>query len=184
LHHGTLLFDSQLEKLKNALKVDLSRFEDKAVQSNRSVVTNIAGYLPKPMTVAEFSDFMFNAIAKSFPDYQFAGLTDEDKAAIRILRDEKYGQWEWIYGYSPKYTYRNTIQTKNGELKVALHIAKGKIVRSEWEGPLSDKLIFQLTELLRGKNHAYEVLEPAFAFLRPELEQEGLDAEELLNQLL
>lgn len=184
LHHGTLLFDSHLEKLKNALKVDLSRFEDKAVQSNRSVVTNIADHLPNPMTVAEFGDFMFDTIARSFPDYRFAGLTDADKAAIQILRDEKYCQWEWIYGYSPKYTYRNAIKTAKGELKVTLSIAKGKIVQSEWEGPISQELILKLTELLRDKNHAYDVLQPAFTLVQSELEKEGFDAEELVSQLL
>lgn len=184
LHHGTLLFDSHLEKLKNALKVDLSRFEDKAVQSNRSVVTNIADHLPKPMTVTEFGDFMFDTIAKSFPDYQFTELTDTDKAAIQILRDEKYCQWEWIYGYSPKYTYRNSIKTAKGQLKVTLSIAKGKIVQSEWEGPISEELTFKLTEMLREKNHAYDVLQPALSLMQAELEIEGLNADELLRELL
>jgi len=184
LHHGTLLFDSHLTKLKRALKVDLSRFEDKAVQSNRSAVTNIVDYLKEPMTVEAFSDFMFETISKSFEDYQFAELTEEDKAAIQILRDEKYCQWEWIYGYSPKYIYRNTINFDGGELKVTLRIVKGKIDQSDWEGPLSDELKFKLTELLRGKNHAHETLKPALKMLQPDLEQEGLKPKELLRGLL
>ncbi|RKD92218.1 lipoate--protein ligase family protein [Mangrovibacterium diazotrophicum] len=184
LHHGTLLFDSHLAKLKSALKVDLSRFEDKAVQSNRSVVTNIADYLKKPMTVEAFRNFMFETISTSFEGCQFAELTEEDKAAIQILRDEKYCQWEWIYGYSPKYIYRNTINIDGGELKVTLRIVKGKIDQSEWEGPLSDELKFKLTELLRGKNHAHETLKPALKMLQPNLEQEGLKPKELLRGLL
>ncbi|WP_146161456.1 lipoate--protein ligase [Mangrovibacterium marinum] len=184
LHHGTLLFNSQLKKLKNALKVDLSRFEHKAVQSNRSEVTNIADHLRAPMTVREFSNFMFETIAKNFADYRVMELTDADKQAIQVLRDEKYSQWEWIYGYSPKYTYRNTIDTAKGKLNVALQIAKGKIVQSDWEGPISEKLSFKLKELLQGKNHAYEELEPVFSLLEAQLKQEDISAKELLDQLL
>jgi len=184
LHHGTLLFDSHLQRLKNALKVDLSRFEDKAVQSNRSTVTNIADHLEKPMTVAEFGNFMFDTIAKSFPDHKFAELNEKDKAAIRVLRDEKYSQWEWIYGYSPKYVYRNTMKYEGGQLKVTLHIVKGKIDQSEWEGDISEELAFKLGELLQSKNHAYEALEPAFNLLEHDLAKEGLTSQELLTELL
>lgn len=184
LHHGTLLFNSQLAKLKSALKVDLSRFEDKAVQSNRSVVTNIIEHLPEALSVNQFSQHMFTSIAQSFPGYQYAGLTDEDKAAIQVLRDEKYCQWDWIYGYSPKYVYRNSMVTPKGELKASLSIEKGKIKNAEWEGPVSDKLKFQLTEMLRGQNHAFEALQPAFELLKAELASEGIDSAELLDMLL
>lgn len=184
LHHGTLLFDSHLSKLKNALKVDLSRFEDKAVQSNRSVVTNIIDYLPKPMTVAKFGQHMFEDIAHSFEGYQYAELSDEDREAIQILRDEKYCQWEWIYGYSPKYVYRNKLQSTTGELQVALHIRRGKIEQLDLEGPISNELEIKLREMLRGKNHAYESFEPALELLKKDLQQEGLQPADMLEQLL
>ncbi|WP_372775766.1 lipoate--protein ligase [Mangrovibacterium sp.] len=184
LHHGTLLFNSQLARLKNALKVDLSRFEDKAVQSNRSVVTNIADYLKRQMTVDEFSLFMFETIAQSFPNFQYAQLSDADNAVIQLLRDEKYCQWDWIYGYSPKYTYRNRVRFSDGELQVMLQIEKGKIKHSEWIGNISNELMFKLTEILRDKNHALESLQPAFELLKADLEKEGLDRESLLTQLL
>lgn len=184
LHHGTLLFDSHLAKLKSALKVDLSRFEDKAVQSNRSVVTNIIEHLPQPMTVDQFSEHMFSTIAQSFPDYQYAELSNEDKAAIQLLRDEKYCLWDWIYGYSPKYVYRNSMPTPNGELKATLWIEKGKIKNAEWEGPISEKLQLRLTETLREQNHAFEALQPAFELLKADLANEGINADELLDLLL
>ncbi len=184
LHHGTLLYNAELSRLKNALKVDLSRFEDKAVQSNRSIVTNIADYLENPMSVEQFSDFMFKSIAESFEGFQYASLTDEDKAAIQILRDEKYCQWEWIYGYSPKYIYRNSLSLPAGTLSVQLNIEKGKVAKSTWDGPISDELKASLTELLFAQNHATEVFEPAFRQISEQLEREGLSADSLLKLLL
>lgn len=184
LHHGTLLFNSQLAKLKSALKVDLSRFQDKAVQSNRSVVTNISEHLPQHMSVGQFSEHMFNTIAQSFPDYQYSELNDEDNAAIKLLRDEKYCQWDWIYGYSPKYLYRNAMPVPNGELRASLWVEKGKIKTAEWEGPLSDTLQTKLTETLCGQNHAFEALQPTLELLKAELDSEGIDVNILLDMLL
>ena len=94
LHHGTLLFDSQLDALKGALKADLSKFEDKAVQSNRSEVTNIAPFLPDSMSVEDFGNHMFSAISKQMTGYQMYIPTEDDRAAIQKLSDEKYRTWD------------------------------------------------------------------------------------------
>jgi lipoate---protein ligase len=45
LHHGTLLFDSDLKNLGQAIKVVSGKFDSKAVQSNRSSVANISQLL-------------------------------------------------------------------------------------------------------------------------------------------
>ncbi|MCW0483481.1 lipoate--protein ligase [Gaoshiqia sediminis] len=184
LHHGTLLFNSQLEKLRNALKVDLSRFEDKAVQSNRSDVTNIAACLPHPMSVDEFARFIFEEVAQSFPKRQFLNFSDDDRQAIRQLRNEKYSQWDWIYGYSPKYKYRNELATANGSLVFSLHVEKGKIKESHWEGAISANLSRKLSEKLVGINHAEEVLQPVIYELKTDLETEHIFADRLLERLV
>ncbi|MCK5693684.1 MAG: lipoate--protein ligase family protein, partial [Bacteroidales bacterium] len=44
LHHGTLLFSSEMGKLSAALKSDKERFTDRAVKSVRSRVTNISDH--------------------------------------------------------------------------------------------------------------------------------------------
>ncbi|MBN2814917.1 MAG: lipoate--protein ligase family protein, partial [Bacteroidales bacterium] len=41
LHHGTLLYQSNLDRLRQSLKPSGGRYIDKAVQSNRSSVTNL-----------------------------------------------------------------------------------------------------------------------------------------------
>jgi len=184
LHHGTLLFNSQLSKLKNALKVDLSRFEDKAVQSNRSEVTNIADHLKQPMSVDQFSQFMFETIAQKFSGFRYEALSSEAILTIQTLRDEKYCLWDWIYGYSPKYTYRNSMPLGQSELSVKLKIVKGKIEEAEWNGPITKELSNKLSELLLGRNHSSESIEPAFALIKAELEQEGIDLKKLIDFLL
>ena len=158
LHHGTLLFDSHLDKLRNALKVDLSRFEDKAVQSNRSEVTNIANFLKKKMPIGEFSDFIFEGIKSSYPNARVFQFSEEDEKAIQQLRDEKYATWDWIYGYSPKYKYRNQFSYGDSVISFELQVVKGRIDSIEWRGPLGQEHAILLSNLLLGARHDFKEL--------------------------
>ncbi|MGV8092403.1 MAG: lipoate--protein ligase [Mangrovibacterium sp.] len=184
LHHGTLLFNSHLVQLKNALKVDLSRFEDKAIQSNRSEVTNIADHLPKEMSIEEFAGFIFEQITQTYPDHLIAELTSQDREAIEKLKNEKYSQWDWIYGYSPKYKYRNDIHTSGKKVSFILSVEKGKIKEAAWEGDISGQLAALLTSALESQNHDYEVLKPVITALEPQLRQEGFSAREILEKIV
>lgn len=156
LHHGTLLFDSRLEALKGALKVDLSRFEDKAVQSNRSEVTNIANYLPNPVSVEEFTNFLFAEISQNFPDFSVYELTADDVAAIQKLSEEKYQTWDWIFGYSPRYRFSNRLETENGEMLVSLLVEKGRITECHFSGTFPEDISPRIAEKLVGCRHDYQ----------------------------
>ncbi|WP_423129740.1 lipoate--protein ligase [Gaoshiqia sp. Z1-71] len=184
LHHGTLLFDSHLEKLKKALNVDLSRFEDKAVQSYRSPVTNIADYLSPRMKVEEFAAFVFETIAQSYADPIIKELNQDDRKAIRELRDEKYAQWDWIYGYSPRYKYRNELTSGRGKIAFTLQVEKGKIKESLWEGAILSDLAGLVARELKGLNHSLEDLDPALSALKEELAREGISPTDLLDAIL
>jgi len=156
LHHGTLLFDSRLEDLKGALKVDLSKFEDKAVQSNRSEVTNISNYLPKAISVEEFTQFIFDEICKSYPDFGLYRLTATDVSAIEKLSSEKYQTWDWIFGYSPRYRFLNKLQTENGEIGISLLVEKGRILEAEFSGAINPDLAQTIALKLIGCRHEFE----------------------------
>ncbi len=156
LHHGTLLFDSHLEALKGALKVDLSKFEDKAVQSNRSEVTNITNYLPTPISVEEFTRFLFDEICGTYPDFKVYESTSEDIAAIEKLSIEKYQTWDWIFGYSPRYRFANTIETMNGAISVNLLVEKGRVAEASFLGAISAENGLKIAESLLGCRHDYE----------------------------
>ena len=57
MHHGTLLFSSEINDVSAALKVKPIKFEGKSVKSVKSRVTNISEHLKQPMTVLEFKDY-------------------------------------------------------------------------------------------------------------------------------
>ena len=181
LHHGTLLFDSHLEALKGALKVDLSKFEDKAVQSNRSEVTNIANYLPKPISVEEFTDFLFGEISQNYPEFQVYELTPEDIRAIEKLSIEKYQTWDWIFGYSPRYSFTNTLNTSNGAISISLLVEKGHIAEASISGAIPAELSQKTVVSLVGCRHDQDAIKTALFRLNEEFQRGGILEEQLIN---
>lgn len=151
LHHGTLLFNSDLSKLKGALNVDLSRFEDKSVQSNRSPVTNISDYLNDAMTVDEFANFIFKDVHEAFSEKEIYQLSEADAVSIQQTADEKYRTWDWVYGYSPKYLFRNTIATTSEEISIEMNVVKG-IIRELKTTNMNNELASQII----GRRHRLE----------------------------
>ena len=105
LHHGTLLFDSDMENLHRLLKVTDAVIESKAVASNPSPVTNIRKHVKDPSMTIE--DFQAALLSHIFPSgISCRTLTEEDMQQIHHLRDTKYNTWEWNWGKSPRFTLR------------------------------------------------------------------------------
>lgn len=126
LHHGTILFDSDLNVLNEAIRVAPGRYRDKAVKSIRSVVTNIRPLLTKEMDMSGFIGYLETEFLKSTLDAKKYRFTKEDNQAIRKLIDEKYISWEWNFGYSPNYELVNDY-TWDKDYKINVTVEKGKI---------------------------------------------------------
>ncbi|MFV0291094.1 MAG: lipoate--protein ligase [Mangrovibacterium sp.] len=178
LHHGTLLFDSDLSDLKKALRVDLSRFEHKAVQSNRSAVANIRRYLTKDMDVDTFFNYMFSRLLQLLPHAHQSMLTPEEISAITELRNAKYAQWDWIYGYSPKYSYTN--RQADASLGVYLEVEKGLIKLAKFEG-FSSEVAWHLSCAMVGCRHEINEIRVALLKMQKLFDEENLLIADLLD---
>jgi lipoate---protein ligase len=133
LHHGTLLFNSDLKNLGQAIKVTPGKYESKAVQSNRSPVANISHFLKTPMTTAEFIQFLLDTQLEN-PENKLYSFSESDISATERLASEKFKTWEWNFGYSPKYTFRNEVVIDGKMLSIRLMVEKGVIVEAEVGG--------------------------------------------------
>ncbi len=154
LHHGTLLFDTAMTDMSNALKVNPLKFEDKAVKSVRKRVTNISEHLQSPMTVLQFADLIMKHIMETRANCQIYEFTDEDIAAITKLRDEKYSTWEWNFGHSPKYSFSKMIRTKGGNIELHMNIEKGFVSAAKIYGDFFAKRdISGFENILIGVRH-------------------------------
>jgi len=154
LHHGTLLFTSELADLSYALNANPAKFTDKAIKSVRRRVTNISSHLKKPLELEEFRDMVFHYMMDNYPDCKPYSYTDFDLAAISNLRDEKYATWDWNFGQSPGYNMVNNLQTSGGYLEVHLDVQNGIIRQTRIFGDffnIGD--ITELEQLLTGIPH-------------------------------
>lgn len=156
LHHGTLLFDSDLQSLGQAIKVVPGKYESKAVQSNRSPVANISSFLKQAMPVNEFIDFLIGVQLRKEGTVRYE-MTAEDLITIEALAREKFVTWDWRYGYSPKYTFKNELEIDGKILKIFLEVKKGVIENAKFEGDyFSESYNSDLPELLVGQRHFFE----------------------------
>ncbi len=163
LHHGTLLFSSMMTDLSNALNVDPSKFQDKAVKSVRSRVTNISEHLKQPLSVLEFRDMILQHMMERTSGAELYNFSVADIEKIARLRDEKYKTWEWNFGYSPGYNFRKAVKTNGGKLEVTLEVTNGIIEKAKFYGDYFNKLdpadIEQaLTGTVHSESHIREKL--------------------------
>jgi lipoate-protein ligase A len=127
MHHGTIMFNSDLSVLSKALNVSDSKIVSKGIKSVSSRVTNIADHLKTPLTLDDFKQKLLAKIAEGqeLTEHVF---TDDELAYAARLRDEKYIKWDWNYGKSPDYTMRKKIKKdKCGEIEVFMNVSEGRI---------------------------------------------------------
>jgi lipoate-protein ligase A len=126
LHHGTLLFDSDLSVLSDVLNAPEEKIKSKSIESVRARVANIKEFLREDMDVEQFKALILETFFEN-EDFREVDLTQEQKAAVRELRDAKYKTWEWIYGKSPKANYRANRKFEGGQIEVEMEIEGGRI---------------------------------------------------------
>jgi len=127
MHHGTLLYDSDLEAVGRALNVPPDKIESKGIKSVHSRVTNIKPYLAQDRPVAWFRDALRDFMFKEH-DMRVYTLAPHDLEATERLRDTVYSRWEWNYGASPAHNIRKERRLEGcGKIEVFMDVASGKI---------------------------------------------------------
>ncbi|MBD7965551.1 lipoate--protein ligase [Fictibacillus norfolkensis] len=129
--HGTLLFDSEIENVVSALNVRMDKIESKGIKSIRSRVTNIREHLDEDMTMEEFKQTLLTYLFEEFDSIPKYELTESDWEEIRKISRERYANWDWNYGKSPKFNVELSNRFAAGSVDIRLHIVKGIIQESK-----------------------------------------------------
>ncbi|SDJ43726.1 lipoate--protein ligase [Salimicrobium halophilum] len=128
--HGTLMFNSEVENVVRSLNVKSEKIRSKGIKSIRSRVASIAEYLPEGTTMEDFKTMILRYIfdvedVNDVPQYK---LTEEDWKAIYQLSEERYRNWDWNYGKSPKSNIQQTKRIEGaGTYDIRLDVNKGYI---------------------------------------------------------
>lgn len=124
--HGTLLFNSEMDHIVSALRVKKDKIESKGIKSVRSRVANISEFLTEKIEIEEFRSLLLKYIfeGKEISEYV---LTEEDWEKIHQLSKERYQNWDWNYGRSPKFNLQHSHRFPVGQIDVRLEVNKGMI---------------------------------------------------------
>ncbi len=128
LHHGTLLYSSNLEHLNKAFAIHNHKITDKSIRSIPSPVTNISQFLTEPLSIEVFQDRLAREIKKDFSLITAAGLRGKDVESIEELAENKYRTWEWNFGYSPSYQLQTEIIYRQKPIKIEISVKRGLVV--------------------------------------------------------
>jgi lipoate-protein ligase A len=163
LHHGTLLFASDMTDLSGALRVAPEKYQDKAVKSVRSRVTNISSHLKKTMEVTEFIEALMNSVSGGASPNETA-LTGDETETIDRLADKRYRTWDWNFGSSPAYNFSKRARTPGGLLDVNLYVKKGRVLKARLFGDyFGVRDVGELEERLVGSRHDRREIEARLA---------------------
>src|SRR5699024_10402757 len=127
--HGTLMFDSEIEKVVSALKVRKEKIESKGIKSIRSRVANISEYLEEKISMDEFKELILKHVFEvdDVEDVSEHILTEEDWKNIYEISENRYQKWEWNFGRSPAYNIQASHKFPAGLVDVRLDVQKGII---------------------------------------------------------
>jgi lipoate-protein ligase A len=125
ISHGTLLFDTDLGEVANALQVKMSKIISKGHKSVRSRVANISEFINRPIKIEEFRALLLSGLYEERETFETYHLTPEEWKAVHALKEEKYDSWDWNYGRSPKFNIQRTKRFPVGEIDVRMFVEKG-----------------------------------------------------------
>ena len=198
LQHGTLLFESSINRIGDALRNRPEKFSDKAVKSNKSRVTNIKEHILKNLgnnkypqlanlkeeeiNVLWFKNFLKEWFKKSFDNFKEYNLLPSDSAEIERLYNDKYSTREWNFGSSPKYTFNNSAKFPGGIVELYLTVTNGIISELNIFGDYfftspTEEFIRQII----GTPHTYKALEKKISTIDIGAYFYKIEKEEILN---
>lgn len=149
--HGTLLFNTELMRVADALRVKASKIESKGIKSVRSRVANISEFLNPPMEMDQFKQLLLQSLFEGNTEAHRYPLSPEDWEAIQKLVDERYRNWNWNYGRSPDFNIQRTQRFPFGEIDARLDVQGGVIRSIRFFGDFfSVREINELEDRLKG----------------------------------
>lgn len=131
--HGTLMFNSNIEEVVNSLNVSEEKMRSKGIKSVRSRVANITEFLEEEMAMEDFVEALLHSIYDGQEPERYV-LRDEDWEIVQDISKERYANWDWNFGKSPKFDVESKRRFPIGTIDVRLNVAKGTITEAKIYG--------------------------------------------------
>jgi lipoate-protein ligase A len=152
LHHGTLLFNTDIDQLRNCIRPSHEGYNDNSVRSVDSKTVNLGSLLPKAFTLDKLREIIVEQVHRDFPGVREYIFNSSDRERIVELASSKYSSDEWNFGYSPRYALKRSLVLDGIKMNIELSTEKGIIheinIKSDGEAVFSE-----LSEMLPGVLH-------------------------------
>lgn len=125
VHHGSLLYGTDLGELVRSTNVADYKVISKGIQSVRDRVTNISDHMKTPISATAFKNLMAESLLG--PSGTRHKLTAADTERIKEIASEKFENWNSIYGKNPKFSIIKEGHFAGGTMEFRLDVKKGMI---------------------------------------------------------
>jgi len=161
-HHGTLLIDSNLQKLNSFLTVSEQKLRSKGIDSVKDRVKNLKA-LNAAITVENLTASLANVFASNDKDALIEGVDErilENNFAGRedlLERIERFESWDWNFGSSPEFNIQFSERFSWGEVQLYFVIKDGYIVETEVNSDALDvHLPYKINQCLKNRPFDYD----------------------------
>ena len=176
--HGTLMFDVDLETLREVLSVPGSKMAASGIASVRSKVANLREYLPRFSDVLALKDALHGILAGA--DIEVT-LDSGQQEAIDRMADEKFRTWDWIYGKSPEAQFRSSRKFACGTIELSWSVRHGLLEDVRFGGDFLGNLPAEgLATRLNGIRFERDSILSALSQVRVSDYFDGLEAKDIL----
>ena len=188
--HGSLLFNTNLERLARVLTVDREKIQTKAVASVSARVTKIIDHISaekrgaSPAALHEFKEAFIESYGEKNPVLR-RSFTPEELREIEKTKSARYASSEWTFGRDPAFTFTNKKRFPGGGLEVFLDVKGGVIQSVKITGDfLALRPIEEIEKSLNGVPHKEESLAAALRSFDVSAVLGSITNEELLSVLV
>lgn len=161
MHHGCLLFNTELSVLAKALEIPKDIISSNATKSVRSAVDNILPNLPNKISVEEFADKLLAHMKRKFPAMKEYTFSQQELAEIEKNRASKFGTWEWNWGKSPKFDINRHSRYTAGKIQVFANVKNSMIENIKFYGTFfgNNSNLEEIENALIGVRYTYTNIE-------------------------
>ncbi len=157
LHHGTILFNSDLEVLNTVLSPSKQHYQDQAIASVRSSVTNLNQFTSEWQSSQDFMSALFYKILADNPEFNLIEYPQKFEKEVLKLKNKQFLDNAWIWGYTPRYQFSTQLLMGDDVISLTILVKKGIIQNLIYEGATTD-IQDKLNTLLIGEYHSFQNL--------------------------
>ena len=127
MHHGTILYDSDLTMLGKVLRPPEDKYVSRGLPSVRSRVTNLRPYVKRDLDADGFLARLRRGLLDRL-DMEPAAPGPAELARAEELRRTVYSAWDWNFGASPPCQAVKQRRVEGcGRLEVRMDVEKGRV---------------------------------------------------------